>query len=124
MSAGTAARLDERLLAALRSERDLPGDLAALGDCLQTVGVLLAEKASELEPSWGEARAIAAEIETLLTLEDAIAERACAIRAGSLGELRAKFAILRALDDGGPAADAGAGRDRLIRSIGDDLDRL
>ena len=119
------ARFDNGLVAALRSgARELPSDLVALGDCLRTVEVLLAEKASELEPSWDEARAIAAEIETLLELGAAIAARACAIPAGSLSDVRAKFAIWKALDGGEPPADADDRRERLILSIGADLDRL
>ena len=119
------AKLDNGLVAALRAGAcELPSDLVALGDCLRTVGVLLAEKASELEPSWDEARAIGAEIATLLELEGAIVERACAVASASAADLRAKIAILKALDAGEPEADADDRRYRLILSIGDDLDRF
>ena len=93
-----------------------------LGDCLGTIGLLLAEKAGELEPSWSEALAVAAEIETLLELEAAVAERAIAIPATSPEELRAKVGIWKALAAGSDDPDFGA-RAGLLLSIEADIHR-
>lgn len=105
---------------------DLPFDLALLGDCLRTIGTLLEEKAVELEPSWRDALAAAAEIETLLALEAAVAERAIAIPARSTADVRAKLAIWKALgaDPDEADADPRAHRDRLVHSIDADLAHL
>lgn len=119
------AKVDNGLVAALRSGAgELPSELGALGDCLSTIGLLLAEKAAELEPSWGEALATAAEIETLLDLEAAVAERATGIAATSLDELRAKIGIWKALAAGSDDPDPESPRDRLFLSIEADIDRL
>ena len=69
------------------------------------IGSLLEEKAAELEPSWEQACAAAAEIATLQDLEASVAERAIAVRAESLEEVRAKLAIWRALAAGGEDGD-------------------
>ena len=119
------AKFDNGLMAALRSGvGELPNDLGALADCLETIAVLLAEKANELEPSWGEALAAAAEVETLLELEAAVAERVIGVRAASLAEVRRKIAIWQTLADGCDEACADPFRDRLIDSIDADLARL
>lgn len=119
------AKLDEGLVGALRAGPDvLPNDLSALAECLRTIAILLAEKAGELEPSWSEARAVAAEVETLLDLEAAVAARAAAIPAATIDDVRTKLAIWKALVAGseGEAGDpAGVG---MILSIEADLDRL
>ena len=115
----------ESLEALLRSGAgELPCELGALGDCLRTVAALLAEKAGELEPSWSEALAVAAEIETLLGIERAVAERAIATPATDLAEVRAKLAIWQALTEAAADAHPGSPRDRLVRSVAADLDRL
>ena len=119
------AKFDNGILAVLQAGGGaLPADLGLLSDCLQTLGILLGEKAVELEPSWSDALVDAAEIETLLALEVAVAERAIGIPAASLGDLRAKVAIWRALDEGGADAEPGAPRERLLLSIEADLARL
>ena len=69
--------------------------------------MLLAEKAAELEPSWEQACAAAAEIVTLQDLETTVAERAIAVRAESLKDVRAKLAIWRALAPGAEDGDMG-----------------
>jgi len=122
---GCIAKFDNGILAVLQAGGGaLPADLGLLSDCLQTLGILLGEKAVELEPSWSDALVDAAEIETLLALEVAVAERAIGIPAASLGDLRAKVAIWRALGEGGADAEPGAPRERLLLSIEADLGRL
>ena len=120
----TGSRLDYRLVRALRQGTDaLPDDVAELRGYMRMIGMLLAEKAAELEPSWEQACAAAAEIETLQNLEVAVAERAVTIRAESLETVRGKLAIWRAL---GPASDdeMRSPRNRLILSVEADLERL
>ena len=113
------------MLAALRTGAGaLPSELGALGDCLGTIGLLLAEKAAELEPSWSEALAVAAEIETLLELEAAVAERAIAIPATSPEELRAKVGIWKALAAGSDDPDSESPHARLLLSIEADIHRI
>jgi hypothetical protein len=109
---------------ALQCSAALADDLGALGDYLAMLGVLLAEKAAELEPSWEAACAAGAEIETLQAFEGAVAERAIALRAGSIAEIRAKLAIWRALTPGAEEADPESARDRLILSVEADLAAL
>jgi hypothetical protein len=119
------SKVGQGLATALRSGAgELPSELGALGDCLHTVGLLLAEKAGELEPSWSEALAAAAEIETLLELERAVAERATTLQARSLDEVRTKIGIWKTLTAGESDAGPGLHRDRLILSIEADIDRL
>ena len=78
-------KLDTQLVRALREgSTALPNDLGRLRSYLGIIEALLAEKASELEPSWDQACAAAAEIATLQNLEASVAERAIAIRADSL----------------------------------------
>ena len=122
---GFMARFDNGLIRVLQAGGgELPPDFALLGDCLHTLGILLAEKATELEPSWSDALAVAAEIETLLALEAAVAERAIAIPATTTAELRAKVAIWRALGEGEAEADPDSACGRLLLSIDADLARL
>ena len=102
----TEPKLDYQLVRALREgSQALPGDIRALGGYLEMIGTLLEEKATELEPSWEQACAVAAEIETLQALEIAVAERAIAVPAESIEAVRGKLAIWRAL---GPDADDSA----------------
>ena len=52
----TEPKLDYRLVRAMRRGPDvLPGDIAQLRGYLRMIEMLLAEKASELEPSWDRA---------------------------------------------------------------------
>ena len=75
--------------------------------------------------SWHERHAaVAAEIETLLALEAAVAERAIAIPATTTAELRAKVAIWRALGEGEVETDPDSACGRLLLSIDADLARL
>lgn len=120
----TSSKLDYRLVRAMRQGTDaLPDDVGQLRGYMRMIGMLLAEKAAELEPSWEQACAAAAEIETLQNLEVAVAERAVTIRAESLETVRGKLAIWRAL---GPASDdeMRSPRNRLILSVEADLERL
>ena len=120
-----AKKADDEVLAALRTGADaLPSELGALGDCLGTIALLLAEKAAELEPSWSEALAVAAEIETLLELEAAVAERAIAIPATSPAELRAKVGIWKALVAGSDDPNSESPHARLLLSIEADIHRI
>ena len=88
------------------------------------IGSLLEEKAAELEPSWEQACAAAAEIATLQDLEASVAERAIAVRAESIEQVRAKLAIWRALAAGGEDGDLRSPQSRLILSVEADLERL
>lgn len=120
-----SSKLDYRLVRALRQGTDaLPDDIAQLRCYMRMIGTLLAEKAAELEPSWEQACAAAAEIETLQNLEAAVAERAIAIRAESLETVRGKLAIWRALGPGSEDDDMRSPRNRLILSVEADLERL
>jgi hypothetical protein len=117
--------LDFRLMRAMRGGANaLPADLKQLRDYLGTITVLLAEKAAELEPSWEQACAAAAEIATLQDLETSVAERAIAVRAECLTDVRAKLAIWRALAPGSEEGDLRGARSRLILSVEADLERL
>lgn len=120
----TEPKLDDRLVRALREgSQALPGDIRALSGYLRMIGTLLEEKATELEPSWDQACALAAEIETLQALELAVAERAIAVPGESIEAIRGKLAIWQAL---GPDADDSpqSPRNRLILSVDADLERL
>ncbi len=87
------------------------------------IETLLEEKATELEPSWEQACAMAAEIETLQALELAVAERAISIPADSIDAIRNKLAIFQ--DLGADADDLPQSpRNRLIQSVQSDLERL
>jgi hypothetical protein len=119
------SKLDYRLVRALRQGSGaLPDDVAQLRGYMRMIGTLLAEKAAELEPSWEQACAAAAEIETLQNLEAAVAERAIAIRAESLETVRGKLAIWRALGPASDDDDMRSPRNRLILSVEADLERL
>ena len=120
----TEPKIDYRLVRALgEGWQALPGDIRALLGYVAMIGTLLEEKATELEPSWEQACAMAAEVETLQALELAVAERAIALAADSLEAVRSKLAIWEAL---GPDADEqpGSARNRLIKSVMADVDRL
>jgi hypothetical protein len=120
----TEPKIDYFLVRALRDgSQALPGDIRALGGCLAMIGTLLDEKAAELEPSWDQACAAAAEIETLQALERAVAERAIALPAGSIEAVLSKLAIWEAL---GPEADEceDSARTRLVLSVRADLERM
>jgi hypothetical protein len=119
------SKLDIGLVRAMREGTSaLPGDLGRLREYLRTIEVLLAEKAGELEPSWEQACAAAAEIVALNQLEATVAERAIAVRAEDLKDVRAKLAIWRALAAGAEDGDMRSPRNRLILSIEADLERL
>jgi hypothetical protein len=120
-----ATKLDYQLVRAMHEGADaLPGDIPALRGYLRMIEALLREKASELEPSWEQACAVAAEIETLQSLEIAVAERAIAMPADCLETVRGKLAIWRALAPGCEDGDMRSPRNRLIVSVEKDLDRL
>src|SRR4051794_29115642 len=106
--------MDYGLVRAIKGGADaLPRDIEALRGYMRMIGALLHEKAAELEPSWDQAAAIAAEIDTLHTLEGAVAERAIATEAGDLDTVRSKLAIWRALGPGTDESDEQAPRNRL-----------
>ena len=102
----------------------LPDDLGKLRGYLRMIGALLEEKARELEPSWEQACAAAAEIVTLQDLETSVAERAIGVRAESLDQVRSKLAIWRALAAGSEDGDLRSPQSRLVLSIEADLERL
>jgi hypothetical protein len=121
----TGSKLDYRLVRALRQGTDaLPGDVAELRGYMRMIGTLLAEKAAELEPSWEQACAAAAEIETLHGLEGAVAERAIGVQASGLDDLRVKLEIWRALIQGLPDEEMASTQNRLVLSIEADIQRL
>jgi hypothetical protein len=121
----TEQYLDINLLRAMREGTSaLPSDLGKLRGYLRMIGSLLEEKARELEPSWDQACAAAAEISTLQELEVSVAERTISVRAESLEQVRAKLAIWRALASGGEDGDLRSPQSRLILSIEADLERL
>jgi hypothetical protein len=117
--------LDTRLVRAIRGGADaLPNDITCLRGYLRMITSLLAEKAAELEPSWEQACAIADEIETLQSLEVAVAERAISIEADTLEAVLGKLAIWRSLSPGTEDEDLGSHRNRLILSVEADVDRM
>jgi hypothetical protein len=117
--------LDYRLVRAMREGTGaLPADVGCLRGYLRMIEALLAEKAADLEPTWEQACAVAAEIETLQSLEAAVAERAIAIRAEDLATVGGKLAIWAALPPDADDADAGSLRNRLVLSVAADIDRL
>jgi hypothetical protein len=121
----TTNHLDDRLVRALRDGAlALPGELTTLRRYLETIDRLLGEKAAELEPTWAQALASAAEIETLQALEGAVAERAITVEAEDIGAVQAKIAIWKALAAGAPDGDLASPRNRLILSVERDLDRI
>jgi hypothetical protein len=123
MDAGTA--LDDRLVRALREGKQvLPGDLGQLRAYLRLIAGLLAEKAEEVEADWEQACLSAAELDTLQTLEAAVAERAITVRSNTLDEVRSKLEIWRALAAGDEDCDLRDPRNRLILSVEADLERL
>jgi hypothetical protein len=120
-----AQKLDYHLLRAMREGAEaLPADITSLRGYLRLIEALLAEKAAELEPSWEQACAAAAEIETLQRLELAVAERAIKLPAGTLELVRGKLAIWRALGPGCDDSDPRSPRNRLILSVEQDLERM
>lgn len=123
--AKTEPKLDYRLVRALREGSEaLPGDIGELRGYLRMIDSLLEEKASEFEPAWDLTCAAAAEVETLLTLERTVAERAIAIRATSIETIRGKLAIWRALGPDSEDCDMDSPRNRLVLSVDEDLARL
>ena len=121
----TEQYLDINLVRALREGTSaLPADLGKLRGYLRMIGALLEEKARELEPSWEQACASAAEIATLQDLETAVAERTIAVRSDGIEQVLAKLAIWRALAAGGEDADLLSPQSRLVLSVEADLERL
>lgn len=119
------SNIDNRLMRALREgAAALPADLGRLHEYLMLIGGLLGEKAVELEETWALALAAGAEIETLQNLEHAVTEKAVVVPARDLGEVLIKFAIWNALVAAGTADEDGSDRDRLIRSIRNDVERI
>jgi len=121
----TEQYLDINLVRAMREGTSaLPADLGKLRGYLRMIGALLEEKARELEPSWEQACASAAEITTLHNLETAVAERAIAVRSEGIEQVLTKLAIWRALAAGGEDGDLRSPQSRLVLSVEADLERL
>jgi hypothetical protein len=91
---------------------------------LRMIDGLLEEKACELEPTWAHACSVAAEIDTLQSLEAAVVDRAIGVRAQDLDGVRAKLSIWRAVATQGQWDESSAPLDRLVLSIDADLARL
>jgi hypothetical protein len=112
--------------------RALHGGPAALPECprrlagyLETIEHLLTEKARENAPTWDEACVAASEVETLLALERAVAERVIGLRGDTIGTVIGKLMVWRALRPAGADDTAMLSlRDRLVLSLEADLIRL
>jgi hypothetical protein len=107
-----------------RDLRAMPRDLVDLRKCLAMVVDMLAEKASEHERTWALAAGAAAEVETLLQLESAIARRAAELRAGTLRAVLDKLAIWELLAQGDSDGEESSLGRPLLRSVIADLRRM
>lgn len=117
--------VDNDLLRALREgTAGLPDDLQRLHALVVLIGDLLAEKADECEPSIEFAEAMAAEVETLFSLERAAAEKASMVPARCLGSILTKLAIWNALTSDEESRTGESDRDRLVTSLCDDIRSL
>jgi len=101
----------------------LPDDIHRLNADLKLIAELLAEKASESEPTWTLAAASGAEVETLQKLERLVALKAASLEAARLPDVLAKLAMWEALGAGGEDDDTDA-RDRLVGSVRCDLEAM
>jgi hypothetical protein len=118
-------KVDNGLMRALREGPEvLPDDLNRLHAYLKLIGGLLAEKATDHEPTWAMALAAAAEIETLQGLEEAVAGKAVAVQARSIWGVLTKLAIWESLEPVGEECEDITLRDRLVWSVRRDLERL
>jgi hypothetical protein len=125
MEAMIDSKVDSRLMRAMREgAAALPADLGRLHEYLMLIGGLLGEKAVEHEETWALALAAGAEIETLQNLEHAVTDKAIVVPARDLSEVLTKFAIWNALVAAGAADEDRGDRDRLIRSIRNDVERI
>jgi hypothetical protein len=125
MEAMIDSKVDNRLMRAMREgAAALPADLGRLHEYLMLIGGLLGEKAVEHEETWALALAAGAEIETLQNLEHAVTDKAIVVPARDLSEVLTKFAIWNALVAAGAADEDRGDRDRLIRSIRNDVERI
>jgi hypothetical protein len=102
----------------------MPDDLTELHHCLSRVAEILAEKAVEREPSWTLALGSAAEIDTLLELEAAIARKAAELPGRSLQAVLDKLAIWHLLARGDDDSDEHSLRRPLVLSVIADLQRI
>jgi hypothetical protein len=117
--------VDDRLMRALREGPDaLPEDLNRLYAYLMLIGGLLAEKATEHEPTWQLAEAAGLEVATLHDLEAVVADKAIRVPAGCLGGVLTKLAIWQALEPTGEEQTDATLRDRLVASVRRDLEKL
>jgi len=118
---GLTDKLDQPLVRALRGgAAALPEDIERLTGYMRLIQQLLGEKAAEHEPTWAQACASAAEIETLQGLEAAVVERAISLRVDNLDGVLTKFGIWRALVDDGTHGL----RDRLVLSVEADIQSI
>lgn len=116
---------DTRLARAIREGTTaLSDDLGELRGYLRTIDEMLEEKARDLEASWAVARETATEIETLQALEQTVVEQVITVAAGSLGEVRTKLAIWRAVASGSEDDNLRSPLSRLVLSIERDIERL
>ncbi len=118
----TSSSLDNRLVRAMREgQTALPADLRILRNYLRLIDGLLEEKAAELEPSWSQATSTLAEISTLQSLEQTVAERAIAIEAAGLAQICEKLEIWQTLVLGSEEGDPDSTCNRLVFSVIADL---
>jgi hypothetical protein len=102
----------------------VPNELADLRVYLASVQAMLAEKASEHAPFWSLSESAAAETETLLDLESAIARKAVRTRAASLRHVLEKFEIWELIAPDDTEAEHDALDRMLVRSALEDLRRI
>lgn len=118
---GLTDKLDQPLVRALRGgAAALPEDIERLTGYMRLIQQLLGEKAAEHEPTWAQACASAAEIETLQDLEAAVVERAISLRVDNLDGVLTKFGIWRALVE----EETQGLRDRLVLSVEADIQSI
>jgi hypothetical protein len=115
--------LDGGLMRALRGGAEaMPADLERLRAYLTMTRDLLAEKASEIEPTWALACQAAAEVETLHRLERQVVEKTASVPATNLREVLIKLDVWA--EQASTAEDDALPRDAIVRSVRRDLERL
>lgn len=117
--------VDDGLMRVLRGGLDeMPNDLTRLHAFLKLAAGLLAEKAVEREPTWEMVSQSAAEIETLHTLQQQVAEKTASMQASTLYGVLTKLMIWEALTNSCIESDEPSIRDQLVASVRSDLESI
>lgn len=117
--------IDDGLMRVLRGGvNEMPDDLTRLHAYLKLVAGLLAEKATEHEPTWEMVRQSAAEIETLHDLEFQVGEKAADVPATNLYGVLTKLMIWETLSGSCSGGDEPSVSDDLVRSVRKDLETI